>query len=102
MRRRTRILLTLLLLVVVVAGLGLASTMNWAPVSAQQPAAVQQGPITWDVIASGGATMSSGSFILLSTTGQPIAGPSSGTEHTLLSGYWQAFVDKVLLPIFYG
>lgn len=102
MRRRTKIILGLLLLIVLVGGIGVVSAMTWTPASAGQPALVQEGPVNWDVIASGGTTMSSSSFILLSTTGQPVAGPSSGTDHTLLSGYWQAFVDKVLLPIIFG
>lgn len=101
MRKRKKLLLAMLL-IIIVAGIGVASMFIWSPASAEQPTIVEQGPITWDVIASGGTTMSSGSFIMLSTTGQPIAGPASGPDHTLLSGYWQAFVDRVLLPIIFG
>ncbi|UCC53231.1 MAG: hypothetical protein JSV68_04530 [Anaerolineaceae bacterium] len=58
--------------------------------------------LSWDVVASGGRTMSSDSFILLSTTGQPVVGDSASASYSLLSGYWAGvvdFVEEVLLPI---
>lgn len=97
MLTRKRMILTLLLLAV--AGAWLAMALTSAQANARQPAAVQQYGMTWDVVASGGTTMSSSSYRLESTTGQAVAGPSSNEDHTLLSGYWQEFLWRVLLPI---
>lgn len=72
---------------------------------ALEPAAPAAADLSWQVIAAGGATMSSSSYTLLSTTGQPVAGAVSGANHSLLSGYWygfQEFVRTVLLPILIG
>lgn len=72
---------------------------------ALEPAAPAQNSLTWQVVASGGATMSSASYTMLSTAGQPAAGPVSGDSYTLLSGYWQNFqavVRSVLLPFIVG
>ncbi len=46
--------------------------------------------------------MTSGSYTMLSTTGQPVTGEASGTSHSLLSGYWQgikSFFRYVFLPL---
>jgi len=101
MRRRKWFILAVLVLLVAVAGIGLTSTLAWSANSAE-PATIQQYGISWDVIASGGTTMSGSSYTMLSTTGQAVAGPSSGTEYTLLSGYWQKFISEILLPIIFG
>ncbi len=72
---------------------------------ALEPAAPAATDLSWQVIASGGATMSSSSYTLLSTTGQPVAGAAGGANYSLLSGYWygfQEFVRTVLLPIIMG
>lgn len=72
---------------------------------ALEPAVPAAADLSWQVIAAGGSTMSSSSYTLLSTTGQPVAGTVSGTDHTLLSGYWygfQQFVWTVLLPVVMG
>jgi hypothetical protein len=58
--------------------------------------------LSWDVIGNGGTTMSSGSFTMMSTTGQAVTGEASSANITLLSGYWQGatdFIREVLLPI---
>jgi len=47
--------------------------------------------INWDVIASGGGTMSSANFVLDGTIGQTVAGPSSSASFALNSGFWQNF-----------
>jgi hypothetical protein len=94
MRKRKRFLLILLLLAA--AGVWLGSSLLTTTAQAQQPEAVQQYGLTWDVVASGGATMSSDSYTMLSTTGQPLAGPASNDTHTLHSGYWQKVVDEVV------
>lgn len=69
---------------------------------ALEPAAPAATDLSWQVIASGGATMSSTSYALLSTTGQPVAGPTSGSNYTVLSGYWyglQVFIRNLFLPV---
>lgn len=84
MRRSTRLiliglaLLVLLFAVAVVAALAL-------------PAAPAAYDLSWQVLASGGTTMSSGNYTMLSTAGQPVAGPASSSGYSLLSGYWQSF-----------
>ena len=40
------------------------------------------------VVASGGASMSGGSFVLHGTVGQPAAGLSGGAAHGLCHGFW--------------
>lgn len=70
-----------------------------------EPAAPAATDLSWQVVASGGATMSSPSFTMLSTAAQPVAGPASGSNFTLLSGYWQSFqeaVRSILLPFIIG
>ncbi len=58
----------------------------------QKPAAPRAGEqINWDVIASGGGTMSSANFVLDGTIGQTVAGPSTSTNFNLNSGFWQDF-----------
>lgn len=100
MLTRKRFLLILLLLAV--AGAGLSLLLLSAPALAQQPEAPQQTSlswdVTWDVVGSGGTTMSNSSYTLLSTTGQAVAGPASGETYTLHSGYWQELLYRILLP----
>lgn len=62
--------------------------------------------VSWEVVANGGTTMSSSSFVLLSTTGQPVVGEASSTSYSLMSGYWtgivmdiEKFIGEILLPI---
>ena len=99
----TRKRFLLLLLVLAVAAAGLSLLLLSAPAVAQQPATPQQTSLSWDVtwnvVGSGGTTMSSSSYTVLSTTGQPVAGPASGDTYTLHSGYWQEFLYRILLPL---
>lgn len=67
-----------------------------------EPAAPSATDLGWQVVAAGGSTMSSSSYTLLSTTGQPVAGTASSSGYSMLSGYWygfQTFVREVFLPI---
>ncbi len=60
--------------------------------AAQKPNNPQAGEqINWDVIASGGGSMSSVNFLLDGTLGQAIAGPSTSTNYALNAGFWQDF-----------
>ena len=77
------VLVLALLLVAAVAALAL------------EPAAPAATTMTWDVVASGGATLSSSSYTMLSTAGQPVTGTMSGDNYSLLSGYWQGLQEIV-------
>lgn len=58
--------------------------------------------ISWQVLASGGQTMSSAHYTMLSTAGQPVAGTATSANYGLLSGYWyglQDFLRQIFLPI---
>lgn len=72
---------------------------------ALEPAAPAATDLSWQVIASGGQTMSSASFTMLSTSGQPVTGTASGASYTVLSGYWygfQEFIRTLLMPFIVG
>jgi hypothetical protein len=58
--------------------------------------------MTWDVFASGGTTMSSTHYRMLSTAGQPLTAVSTSTNRSLKSGYWyglQDVVRRLFLPL---
>lgn len=96
MRKWKRFAVIALLLVVLLMAVAVVAALALEPAA---PAATSLG---WQVIASGGTTMESASFTMMSTTGQPIAGEMSGSTHTLLSGYWvgfQEFVRNLFLPV---
>ena len=62
---------------------------------------VQASDLSWNVVASGGTTMSSSSYTLMGTTGQPAAGETVGTNYSLLGGYWadfRTFLSEAFLP----
>ena len=72
---------------------------------ALEPAAPAATDLSWKVIASGGATMSSPNYTMLSTAGQPVTGTSSSANYAVLSGYWygfQEFVRTLFLPLVTG
>ncbi|MBK8909205.1 MAG: hypothetical protein IPM60_15385 [Rhodospirillales bacterium] len=48
---------------------------------ALDPAAPAANSVTWQVVASGGQTMSSASYTMMSTAGQPVAGQVSGDNY---------------------
>lgn len=57
---------------------------------------------TWDVVGSGGTTMSSASYTVLSTSGQAAVGETSSTGFTLQSGYWagiKEWIYEIFLPL---
>ena len=71
------------------------------PRAAASPQAVQTFDLSWNAVANGGTTMSSASYTLLSTAGQPLAGESAGSSYTLLRGYWadlRSFIWEIFLP----
>lgn len=93
-----------LLLIVLVIGLLLFAVAVVAAL-ALEPAAPTATDLSWQVVAGGGQTMSSSSYTLLSTAGQPVAGTASGGNYSVLSGYWygfQEFVRTLLLPFIVG
>ena len=88
-----------LVAVLVIAGSALALS---APRAVIGPQAVAAYDISWDVVASGGTTMSSGSYTMLSTSGQPAVGQSAAASYTVQHGYWTNFlaaIEDLLLPI---
>lgn len=62
---------------------------------AMEPAATDAFSIDWKVLASGGTTMSSASYTMMSTTGQPVTGTSSSANYSVLSGYWYGLMDVI-------
>lgn len=102
MRKLKRRYLALLALGFGLLILWAALTLLASPALAEPLPASPSYEITWDVVADGGTTMTSTSYTLFSTTGQPVAGEASGTSHSLLSGYWQGIREFFLgafLPI---
>ena len=94
-RRLSFVVLLAALLLVVAAAAALAL----------EPAAPAATDLGWQVIASGGQTMTGPSYTMLSTAGQPVAGAAEGPSHTLLSGFWYGFqetVRRLLLPFITG
>ena len=57
--------------------------------------------IHWSVVAGGGNTMSSASYTLKSTVGQPVVGSFSGPSYTVHNGFWQSVFNtiKTYLPL---
>ena len=94
----------LLLLFAALVVVAIAVTLS-APVAVAGPGTADAYQVTWDVVAGGGAVMSSSSYTVMGTAGQPAAGPASSSSYSLLSGYWQAlegFMRDVFLPIIIG
>lgn len=102
MNRWKRLLLGGLLVVVVVFVGAVALAILLPAPAAAAPTATD---LTWQVVASGGQTMSSTSYTMLSTSGQPVAGPASSSSYSLLSGFWQSFqaaIQEIFLPVIVG
>jgi hypothetical protein len=57
--------------------------------------------LIWDVNADGGTTMSSSSYTMMSTIGQPVAGEMANSNYTLQNGFWYGVfrMFKVFLPL---
>lgn len=99
MNRWKRLLMGGLVAVAILAVAMVALALVLPAPAAAAPAATD---LTWQVVASGGQTMTSTSFSMLSTAGQPVVGPSSSASYSLLSGYWygiQAAIREIFLPI---
>ena len=58
-----------------------------------------QNQIPFTVISSGGGYQTNSSFILTSTVGQAIIGKTENTNHHALTGFWQMYLQNVLLEI---
>ncbi len=102
MAKWKRISLLALVLIVALAGGWLALSLTVSPATAEPLPSSASFNMSWDAAANGGATMSSSSFILLSTAGQPIAGETSSSSYSLNSGYWAGigdFIRELFLPL---
>lgn len=56
--------------------------------------------IEWDAIGSGAATMTSTSYTLTATVGQPAIGEMTSDNYRLGSGYWYQFLEWLsFLPL---
>ncbi len=58
-----------------------------------------QNQIPFTVISSGGGYQANSSFTLISTVGQAIINKSENTNHQALTGFWQMYLQNVLLEI---
>jgi ABC-type nitrate/sulfonate/bicarbonate transport system permease component len=102
MRKKKRVYVALLAICIGVVVTGTVLALLSSPALAEPLPTSPSYAITWDVVANGGTTMTSSSYTLLSTTGQAVAGEATGTNYSLLSGYWQGireFLYKIFLPI---
>lgn len=97
-RSHPRLLMAGALLMVLMGLLALSAASALA-----QPAAPSASyDMTWDVFASGGTTMTSANFRMLSTAGQPLTAVSESASYDLKSGYWyglQNVLRRVFLPL---
>jgi len=94
----------LLLVVAAVLLIWIILTLS-LPRAVASPQVVQTFDLSWNVLANGGTTMSSASYTLHSTSGQPIAGESAGSSYTLISGYWtdlRTFISEIFVPAVRG
>ena len=101
MRKYKRLLAMLLVALVVLTGVWAIFNLGVPQATAEtgETAVVN---LSWDVVANGGTTMRSGSFVLLSTIGQSATGEASSSSYMLRSGYWIGIVEifeEILLPI---
>ena len=87
-KRKTLFVVALVVLVALVAVVAVTAS----------PAAPLQDAITWQVVASGGSAMSSSTYTLISTAGQPAIGPSQSSNYSVMSGFWQA-LSRLLMPV---
>ncbi len=58
-----------------------------------------QNQIPFTVISSGGGYQANSSYMLTSTVGQTIIGKSENTNHQALTGFWQMYLQNVLLDV---
>lgn len=82
-----------------------ALLLGWLlPLLVAPPAAARIGvsDLSWNVVASGGQTMSSASYTLDGTLGQPTAGEAGSGRYALLGGYWTevgAALKTIFMPL---
>jgi hypothetical protein len=55
--------------------------------------------LEWNVTASGGSSITSSSYRLSSTIGQPAAANFASPSFEHRAGYWQEWIYRLLLPI---
>lgn len=86
------------LILVALAVLLAAISLTHATTSAQSGGGYD---LTWNVIANGGATFSTGgTYSLGGTMGQSDAGTMSGGSYSLLGGFWVDFLgNRLYLPL---
>ena len=95
-------LLLLLSALIIFSGIVLSISVEARAPSSQT---VQPYNLSWNVVANGATTMSSTSYILQGTLGQPVIGESASSSYTLFSGYWadlRTFIFEFFLPTVHG
>ncbi len=88
-----------LLLVLFLILIGSALLISAVPRAAAE---IQASDLSWNVVANGGATMSSASYTIMATAGQPAVGEMSSANHSLLAGYWTglvSYLEEIFLPL---
>ena len=99
-----------LLVVVAVAALVLLiGVLSFAsrPVTAAPPASVPMASspsyqLNWEVVSNGGATMTSTTYTMYSTTGQTAVNNMSGSSYTVENGFWHGIFQglyKLFVPM---
>jgi hypothetical protein len=108
MIKRTRFLLgsiSLLLIAAFLIGRGMSVTAQ----DGQLPSVIKDSSLApmdsdnfglyWNVVASGGGTISSAHFRLSSTIGQPVIGNFDSVHFEHRAGFWQEWIYRIFLPI---
>jgi hypothetical protein len=55
--------------------------------------------LEWNVTASGGSSITSSSYRLSSTIGQPVTGDFNSPSFEHRAGYWQEWLYRLLMPV---
>jgi ABC-type nitrate/sulfonate/bicarbonate transport system permease component len=101
-RKRLRKLLAGSVLIAILGLLFMTAAVALAQPGPAEPAEPQAFGLTWDVVASGGTSMSSAHYIMQSTAGQGVVGQSSSVGFGLHSGYWYGirnYINRVFMPM---
>jgi len=89
--RHRKIVIVVLVAAALSLAVGLSTSLAEEPINMEQAAAMlaPDYAVNWNVVAGGGNVMSSASFMLLSTSGQPaISSDLASADFRLTSGYW--------------
>jgi hypothetical protein len=89
--RHRRVVIVFLIVAALSVGFGISTSLADDPPDMEQAAALlaPNYAINWSVVAGGGNAMSSPSFVLLGTSGQPaISGDLTSAGFRLSAGYW--------------